>query len=276
MVGVTVDILVLGPGSSLLHHAEEIKCLSKKMKVLAFQGTFPHCVEYFDIIPDLWLSGDPNAYVEGFEYLKNSPSGCTKVEIIFPSFFSKDIFTYRKYCGSTPLLRKSGAWEAFKNLGARLREKGYNFKDIPCTSTKYIKTISTLPEFKEYKNLFGSNPFYRFMHDEVIFGSIEFDSESVIGDKFKWGLENKLSSVVFPICYKLGAKKLYIGGFDFKGPRFYSPDARHPWNDETQTKNNVVDFSLNIVKNWVQWQHIHGMEFHSVVHNDLSLLNSYL
>ena len=113
------------------------------------------------------------------------------------------------------------------------------------------------------------------MSDKLLLGTIPFDSESVMGDRFKWGLENKLSSAIFPIAYSLRAKNLYIAGFDFKGPRFYSSDTRHPWNDETQNED-AHRFPLGLIKRWLEWAPLHGMEFYSVVDPAHTLLSEVL
>jgi hypothetical protein len=124
-------------------------------------------------------------------------------------------------------------------------------------------------------DIFDTNAYMRFMSEKIIFGTVPFDSESVIGDKFKWGLENKLSSHLFPLCYHLGSKEVYIVGFDFQGPRFYSDVERHPWNDETQS-NNIVEYPLNIIKKWIEWKNLHGMKVFNSADGSLSLLSRVL
>ena len=113
------------------------------------------------------------------------------------------------------------------------------------------------------------------MSDKLVLGTVPFDSESVVGDRFKWGLENKLSSAIFPIAYLLRAKNLYIAGFDLKGARFYSEDTRHPWNDETQTKS-LHEYPLTLIKKWVKWEQLHGMRIFNVVEEDHTLLSEVL
>jgi len=272
-----VKLFALGPGSSLNHYKEEINKLPKAGKVLAFQNVFPNCIEYFDLVPDFWVSGDPNAYMEGFEFLLDRVQEKEKfanMQILIPEFFTKGAPHYRKYCGTTPLLRIPGAWKRFEFMLSEI-QKSYDVKIFKCTTTKYIKTHNVDVELFNNENLFGPEAYYRFMHHEPIFGTIEFDSESVIGTRFKWGLENKLSSIVFPVSYFLKTKELYIAGFDFIGPRFYSSDARHPWTDETQS-TNVAEFPLSIIKKWLQWNRLHDIKIYSIVEEHFTLLNSVL
>ena len=155
------------------------------------------------------------------------------------------------YCGTTPLGRISGAWDKYLALIGKLRECGFSIQLLPCTTTKYMAINAD----RAY-DIFNTNSYLRFMSEKIIFGTVPYDSESVMGDRFKWGLENKLSSHVFPLCYYMGCKEIYIVGFDFQGPRFYNNVERHPWNDETQS-NNVVKYSLNIVKKGVEWEGMH-------------------
>lgn len=264
-------IVALGPGKSSLDFKND-----ESYDVLAFQSTFPHCIEHIGVFPKYWVAGDPYAYVEGFQYLlKNKEQFKNKdLEILLPETFLQDLMTYRKSFGTTPLMRMPNGWDNFRNLIKEV-SKYYRLKTIPTITTKYLE----LHEKKdsELKLIFDEGQeFIRFMTDKIVFGTVKFDSESVIGSKFKWGLENKLTSNVLPICYHLKAKKVKVYGFDYQGPRFYSDVARHPWNDETQTGNEVLEFSLKILERWVEWKSIHGMEIVSGTQDKVSLPNRFL
>ncbi len=84
-----------------------------------------------------------------------------------------------------------------------------------------------------------------------------------------------MSSSVLPICYQLKAREIYVIGFDLYGPRFYSDDDRHPWNDETQGKD-VTKFPLQIIEQWVRWAHYHRMKIYSASSPDETLLSRVL
>ena len=270
----TNKLLVLGPGSSINHHKDEILSLKGNVNILAFQGVFPNCYTHFGLVPDYWFSADPNAWVEGFEFLcslgPEQQKAFKNIKILMPDHSSKTYADFRMYCGTTPLGRIPGAWNKYFSLKSKLEECGFNIQILPCTTTKYM----ALNNASAY-DIFDTDAYMRFMSEKIIFGTVPFDSESVIGDKFKWGLENKLSSHVFPTIFFLGYKQVYVTGFDFKGPRFYSDDARHPWNDETQNKN-VVEFPLNIIKKWIEWRSFHGMNIYSTSREELTLLSDVL
>ena len=114
------------------------------------------------------------------------------------------------------------------------------------------------------------------MHDEVILGSIPFDSESVIGTRHHWGLENKLSTQAFPLAYMLGYKEVYVAGFDLVGSRFYDNNVRHPWDDDLLDQRNMQQIPLEFIKKWADWAPLHGMKLYSVVEDQYTLVNSVL
>ena len=268
------ELWILGPGASLSHYTKELENL-RDTSVMAFQNVFPHCVTHFKIIPQYWFSADPNAWMGGFEFLCGlTPSEQEKykqMKILIPQYAATSFAEFRLFAGTTPLGRQPGGWERYLWLLGQLKNAGFNIEIIPCTTTKRIHSTSELTD----QDLFGETAYRRFMHHEPVLGTVAFDSESVLGERFKWGLENKLSSAVFPIAYYLGFKKLYIGGFDLKGPRFYSSDTRHPWNDETQNED-VHRFPLGLIKRWLEWAPLHGMELYSVVDPAQTLLSEAL
>ena len=264
------NIVLLGPGKTTLDYS-----CKEGFEVLAFQEVFPNCIEYMQIVPDYWVCGDPNSYILGMRYLLQNTKNkeLKKIKILIPDIFTKDVSHYRRFCGTTPLIRKKGGWEEFRNLIIKV-SKHYTIDYVPTTSTKYIKLFDT---DKDLKNLDSPGfEFLRFINKNVIFGTVEFDSESVIGDKYLWGLENKLTSVALPICHYLRAEKVCVYGFDYRGPRFYSADARHPWSDETQKKSSSSEFSLSLLQKWLEWESIHQMKIFSGTKDKISLPNKFL
>ena len=266
------NLIVLGPGKTSLGYKNT---QAKNFSVLAFQEVFPHCVSHLDVVPDYWTAGDPNSFVKGMEYLLNHKDNkkLNKINILMPSIFTKDLAFYRMYCGTTPLMRIEQGWQRFQKLMQEVALH-YKIKEIPVTTTKYIKLFEKEAMLKTITD--KDNEYLRFMINKALFGTIEYDSESVIGSKFKWGLENKLTSVVLPVCYYLGAKNVVVFGFDYQGPRFYSDDARHPWNDETQSKDETIDFSLKVLEKWLKWESLHGMKIYSGNQESICLPNKIL
>jgi|6_EtaG_2_1085325.scaffolds.fasta_scaffold00426_12 hypothetical protein len=261
-------ISVIGPGQSSLEFTKK-----KEEEVMAFQASFPYCYSLLNIIPDYWVSGDPNAYMGGFEFLlKEGKEEFKKIKILIPDVFCGSLEKYRKYCGTTPLMRAKNGWHAFQNL---LKEVSREFKviKIPVTTTKFIELYET--RSSDYRKIFNEE-LIRFMSEKIIFGTVKYDSESVIGDRFKWGLENKLSSVVLPVCFFLRAESVKIYGFDFRGPRFYSDIERHPWSDETQEGKNIAEYPLSLVKKWLEWEGVHGMKIILGSKSPACLLNNII
>ena len=260
-------IIALGPGHSVRAKAQKIK-KRKGYEVLAFQRTFPHCLTILGIEPDYWLATDPYGFLEGLEYIVSNKRNI-KTKILVPDIFTTNTANYRLHFGTTPLLRQQNGWETLQSL-LELAEKYCKVEIVPVTTTKFLSKQKDLPG-----PIFGEDPYYRFMHDKVIIGSVPFDSESVVGTKFTWGLENKLSSSVFPVCSYIRAEEVYVVGFDLYGPRFYSSDSRHPWNDETQ-KDNAINIPLDIIKQWTGWSDLHNMKIYSASNPDETLLSKVL
>lgn len=268
------DLWILGPGNSLNEHRDEVVTLNGQ-NVMAFQRVFPNCVKYFDLIPSHWFSADPFPWLEGFEFLAALPSSekdsFRQIEILVPHYAARTFADFRMFAGTTPLGRVPGGWDRHQALLRHLQDDGFNIQIVDCLTTKYMHTHHILAD----KDIFEQEAYVRFMHEKPIFGTVPFDSESVMGDQYKWGLENKLSSTIFPIAYYLKAKRIYVAGFDFKGPRFYNNDSRHPWNDETQGKS-LHEYPLTLIKKWVEWEQLHGMKIYSVVNADYTLLSDVL
>ena len=260
-------IIALGPGHSVRAKAESIKN-NNEYEVLAFQRTFPHCLTVLGIEPDYWTATDPFAFLEGLEYITNKKHPI-KTQILIPDVFTTNTANYRLHFGTTPLLRQRNGWETLQGL-LELAKQYCKVETIPVTTTKYLSRQGELPG-----PIFGQDPFFRFMSDKIIIGSVPFDSESVIGTKFIWGLENKLSSSVFPICSHIRAEEVCVIGFDLYGPRFYSSDSRHPWNDETQ-KDDAISIPLGIIKKWTEWTNLHNMKIYSASDPNETLLSKVL
>jgi len=263
-------INVIGPGISSLDYEPR-----EGDKTLAFQEVFPNCIEHLGIIPDYWTFADPNAALSGFSLLLDKTSEHDKyknIKILVPDVFFESLAVYRMYFGTTPLMRIHNGWEIFQDLLKRVSEL-YDVISIPVTTTKYIQVYEK--QSSELKQLF-EHEYIRFMSDKVIFGTVKFDSESVVGDRYKWGLENKLTSSVLPICSFLRAKKLKIYGFDYIGPRFYSDIERHPWSNNPHDIDDRVQFSLSLLKKWLLWYDFHGIKIVSGTKNKNSLPNTIL
>ncbi len=275
------SLWILGPGNSLSHYSELISQL-EGMDVLAYQRVFPNCYTYYGLIPRYWTGFDPNALVEGLEFLTTrsavEKSIFKNIELLLPTFCAHDYATFRRYCGTTPLGRTPHGWKNYYDLVQKTIKMGYNVNIIECYTSKNIELEEKYynPLFKEVDIFDLKNEYVRFMADKPIFGTVVFDSESVLGDRYKWGLENKLSTQALPIAYMLGHKQIYIAGFDLVGSRFYDDNIRHPWDDNLLDQRNMQQIPLNMIKKWVDWEPLHGMKIYSVVEEQYTLINQAL
>ena len=264
---------LVGSSESLLNY--DIARL-KTQETLVLQQVFPHINTIFGVIPKYWTWADPNGAIEGLQQFKD-------MTIVLPDYVAGSVATFRRYCGTTPLQRQSYGWQAYEYYLQQLNNRGMNIQTIPATSTKQIALNEDSEPHLLGREWLGAEAHVRFALDKFVAGSCEFDSESVIGDKYKWGLENKLSSFMFPMAHTLGAKQAFVLGFDCIGGRFYEvygtskrhSGARHPWNDETQS-GNVNQIPLKFIQKWLQWKEHHGMEIYNVVENEYTILNDVL
>jgi len=275
---------LVGSSESLLNY--DIARL-KTQETLVLQQVFPHINTIFGVVPKYWTWADPNGAIEGLQYLDSlAGEGFEQFKdmtIILPDYVAGSVDTFRKYCGTTPLQRQSYGWQAYEYYLQQLNNRGMNIQVIPATSTKQIALNEDSEPDLLGREWLGEEAHVRFSLDKFVAGSCEFDSESVIGDKYKWGLENKLSSFMFPMAHALGAKQAFVLGFDCIGGRFYEvygtskrhSGARHPWNDETQS-GNVNQIPLKFIQKWLQWKEHHGMEIYNVVENEYTILNDVL
>jgi len=275
---------ILGPGNSVSHYTDHFDQL-KDRTLLAYQRVFPNCYTYYNLIPSYWTGFDPNALVEGLEFLTTLDKSLRplfmEMELVLPHFCAGGYRTFRQYCGTTPLGRSPAAWKNYQDLVQKTKDLGYNVTILQCYTTKNIELEEkyTNPQFRDTNIFQPENEYLRFMTDKPIFGTIEFDSESVIGSRYKWGLENKLSVQAFPLAYALGYKDIYVAGFDLVGSRFYDDNEYHPWDDERQTGQDVKaaqQIPLKLIEKWVDWKPLHGMNIYSVVEDQYTLVNEVL
>ena len=275
---------LVGSSESLLNY--DITKL-KTQDTLALQQVFPHISTIFGVVPKYWTWADPNGAIEGLQYLdslvEEDFEQFKDMTIVLPDYVVGGVDTFRRYCGTTPLARSLHGWQAYEYYLQQLNNRGLDIRIIPATSTKHIALDRNSEPTLLGKEWLGKEAHARFELDKFVAGSCEFDSESVAGDKYKWGLENKLSSFMFPLAHTLGAKQVFVLGFDCIGGRFYEvygtskrhSGDRHPWNDETQN-GNVNQIPLNFIQKWLQWREHHGMEIYNVVEDQHTILNEVL
>ena len=283
-----MNLWLLGSSESLLKY--DISKLEGKATV-ALHKVFPYAYISFGIVPEYWTWADPWASMVGMKYLteltEEEFDKFRGLKIVLPDFLCGTYATFREHCGTTPLGRIPAGWSTYKRLLKEIQERGIQVTKFKAVSTKYLYKNSSCDPTIMSKKWTSSAPTQRFISDNVIIGSCEFDSESVIGSRFKWGLENKLSSYMFPVANFLGAKNVFILGFDCIGSRFYEVNgatqqflkfdniesgARHPWNDESQD-GNAEHIPLDMMRKWLTWEASHGMKFFNVVEDEYTILN---
>lgn len=260
------DLLIIGPGEGAKYVDFEsfFNSLEEMPKVMAFQS-YPE-VSDLNVFPKYVTWSDPNAALKIAPYLSN------KLKILVPEFMRHDYATFRMYCGTTPLARTTNGWSDYQTF------LGYaGHIPIPGTTTKYLSQNPYSEKALRGKDYLGVDAETRFNLDKPVFGSVYYDSEQVVGTKYIWGLESKLSSYALPMAHYLGYENVYVCGFGMKGGRFFDTEkTRMPFNDETQDESRH-DIPLAIIKKWTEdWKDLHGMNIYSIESDEWSHLNKVM
>tara|TARA_R110002074_G_scaffold278915_2_gene450407 strand:- start:1876 stop:2721 length:846 start_codon:yes stop_codon:yes gene_type:complete len=267
------NLIVMGPGESVFDVAKEIKT-RKNTELLGLQWVFPYTHKLFGFVPDYWTWGDPHGAIAGLKYVLENHTRNPEIKsmkILVPHFVCSTYQEFRNYFGTTPLGRSPSLWEEYLDLLSRVSEI-LSVEQISSTTTK---NIFLFPEDNRdlLGDIHGEESFARFMQAPV-FGTVKYDSDRIIGSINKWGMENKISSIMFPLAHYLGAENVYCIGFDFIGSRIYDKSrSRHAWGNDITTLNENIKFSLSLVEKWQEWGSYHNMELYSIAPASTSLLN---
>lgn len=286
-----MDLYVFGTGESLLHYKKEIKSLSSK-NTMAFQRFFPLGYKYIGLVPKYWTWLDPYSATEGLEFLLDLEETHPEydkfknIEILVPHFVVDNYAYFRMYMGTTPL--KGQRWDHYMDSLKAVQQKGFKIKVILSTTTKYIKLNPHDEPQLIGKDWLNSDPSFRFASKKCIFGTVEYDSEIVFQERYKWGLENKLTSAIYPLAHYLKATRVYTAGFDFFGKRMHDHDEDYalphgldeagntripPAGQQAASSDSGKQIALNLVQKWKDWRHCHNMDFFSLVEDKYTLLN---
>tara|TARA_B100000700_G_scaffold150974_1_gene167683 strand:- start:101069 stop:102013 length:945 start_codon:yes stop_codon:yes gene_type:complete len=300
-----MKLWVLGTGESIAYHKEELEKLRRSGdKILSFQRTFPLEYKFYNVVPDYWAWMDPNSAAEGLRFLLTVPSTAPQyerlmnIEILVPHFLADNYAYYRLYGGTTPTApdrvddeHRTCSWDEYLELLDQVRHIGIKVTVFKATTTKYQQTMglnTTTPDdtycVGDFENRFETE-------GPIVFGTAAFDGEQVFLPPYtmarKWGLENKVSSAIFPLAQFLKARRVMIMGFDFVGARFWEIDEDVVLRNTLEASNfgasrpaahaaeqeDQRDVSLGFVKKWVDLQHLHQMEIYSVFDDTYTLIN---
>lgn len=267
------NLILMGPGESLLDKIEEIKNL-KNTNILGLQWVFPYTHKLFGLAPDYWTWGDPHGATSGLKYILENHKEYPEIrdmKILIPHFACSTYKDFRNYSGTTPLGRDLSLWDEYLDLLSKVSEI-LEVEKVKSTTTKNI-FLSPQSNRDFLGNIHGEESYIRFMQ-APIFGTVEYDGDRVLNSISKWGLENKVSSLMFPLAHYLNAENVYSIGFDFIGSRFYNKNlSRHAWGRNVSDLNEKIKYSLSLVEKWIEWKDYHNMEIYSLSEDSASLLN---
>ena len=267
------NLIVMGPGESVFDVAEEIKTL-KNTELFGLQWVFPYTHKLFGFVPDYWTWGDPHGAVAGLKYVLENHTSHPEIrsmKIIVPEFVCSTYQEFRRYFGTTPLGRNPSLWEEYLSLLSKVSEI-LSVEKVPSATTKNIY-LCPYDNGDFLGDIHGEESFVRFMQNPV-FGTVKYDSDKIVGTLNKWGMENKVSSIMFPLAHYLGAENVYCIGFDFIGARIYDKNrSKHAWGANVADLNENIRFSLSLVEKWLSWVDYHNMAIYSIAPESTSLLN---
>ena len=267
-----MDLWIIGTGESSYIYRNEIKRLINE-NTLAFHRVFPYCKKYFDFYPSYWTWFDPDAALQGIHHILNSDDrALRKMRIVVPDFVVSNKKDFLKNTGGTPIAEKpdNRLWNSYVDSVQKMSDKLDSAVTlIPAISGKRV--ANNKAGFPHLRKEF-QNPVVRFSYEKMIIGS-GLRLNQLNHKKFQgWEpYENKLSMCLFPLAHHLGAKRVFVVGFDCKGGRFYKRSHKL-W------KPNMMGIkqALKYIDLWKQWQSHTGMEIYSVVEKQHTLLNQYL
>ena len=267
------NLILMGPGESVFGIAKDIKAL-KDTKILGLQWVFPYTHKLFGFVPDFWTWGDPHGAIAGLQYVLENHIRHPEIlsmKIIIPHFVSSTYQEFRNYFGTTPLGRDPALWQEYLDLLSKVSE----ILQIEKVTTTTTKNIFLCPQNNRdlLGDIHGEESYIRFMNIPV-FGTVKYDSDRVGGSINKWGLENKISSIMLPLAHHMGAENVYCVGFDFIGARIYDKSrSRHAWGADVTNLNESIKFSLSLVGKWLEWEDYHHMSIYNIADESASLLN---
>jgi len=274
ILGNDKTLIVLGSGETTGTHYHLLEKIKNK-KYLVLQGVFPKCYESLNVVPDYWTWFDPNGSIAGMKKILENPNNeeFKKIIILLPHYVVGTYNYYRQYAGTTQLGNSASKWETYLRLLDKVR-KVCKVEVISCTTMKNIKNFPNQNKDFCSHDLNGEDYYLRFVAGKPIFGTVEYDSDIVYQMHYKWGLENKLSSSIFPLAYFMGATDLLVVGFDLRGGRFYDKSlTRHAWGSDIGKPNEAINFSLSIIKQWIDWADMHKMKIRTLGSPEASFLS---
>lgn len=233
-------ILAIGPGESTLDLLSRPLDLASDIITIGLHRVFPLFNNITGKNLDYWTWGDPHGALDGLiEYEKLNPG--KRPKIIVP-YWMKTLSSFSKHSGTSPLTRGPiNNKNAYHRVIDSIKDTNEFISIDNSVTTKLIAKNHFV--FKDIEARFGGEFTY--------FSSAPFDG---IRPKDNWTTENKLTSLVLPICHYLGADEIYCIGFDNQGTRISSTNIVS-MNDAIKQKTIL----------WTDtWQPFHKMKIYNL------------
>jgi hypothetical protein len=232
--------LAIGPGPSAIEFLNSKPELESDIITIGLHRVYPLFNKSVGKTLDYWTWGDPHGAVEGLSFFEKAHSN-DRPKIIVP-FWMRTLSAFSKHSGTSPLTK-----------GPKPNQETYHrvlkyAEDL--NQIHYIENAVTTKLIEKNHAVF-SNLDLRFKGENTYFSSAPFDG---VLSNSKWTQENKLTSIILPICHYLGAEEVYCIGFDNKGGGI-SRKILVPYNDEIKRK--VILWTKD-------WQPYHKMKIYNM------------
>lgn len=149
------DCCVIGTGYSVNTYFQDGRHVEglRKKKIFGFQRAFPYIKQEFDCMPDFWFWTDPNAALEGLQYLVGCDSPLEKPLhiLLAPYLDTPQIEDASMNTGTSPTWRSNEKITLYYSLLEEVKERNdVKFLPVPIWTTKYLSHLDAYRENQGY------------------------------------------------------------------------------------------------------------------------------
>lgn len=229
----------MSTGGNTVRYKEQLKKLKDNdgFEVFAFSGSFMFCVNELEFYPDYFLFIDPNSAMLALEHIsKNKHKIKTKVILLDPIHTGLSYEKFVDWYGTTPVGSggNHGGWSRFMELTNGLMDDDVvDTISIPVLTVKHIKNKNDTVLYNFGQRVNDNNVIIR----------------NQLDDNFN---EDKLTSVVLPVLYKMKMNDVYLIGFDCMGGRYFTkldPYAISRYPEKEEASKSKTDYFLATTAN---------------------------
>lgn len=256
-----MKLLSIATGTSFQELGHKLSSLDKDIKTIGVHRVFPYIKRIHNIDLDYWTWADPDAVIEGIDYIANNPD--VKVPQILIPHWLETLYRFNIEAGTSRINRYPDNIRKYEEAVLRFQREG--------KLTFIDKSINSKVLTEQGRAETITNPDKRFDGNQLVFGTVPYDGRIA---ESQWGRENKFTFNIMPTAMYMGAKEVYCLGFDNRGGRITSPPGHDQMNhnDESIIRDYLYKF-----KPWAnEWKAYHGIDIYSVAPDEFTPNNTIL